>query len=87
MTLEALLRRPQSGAPAASALYHDLAAMLQQHRRASRPATAGEWVRRIANLLRVARWGERSNASSLLFQAREAWDRMLDSVASLDLRE
>jgi ATP-dependent helicase/nuclease subunit B len=41
-------------------------------------------VRRIANLLRLARWGERSSASSLLFQAREAWDRMLDGVASLD---
>lgn len=84
MTLETLLRRPQSGAPAASALYHDLSAMLQQHRRASRPAMAGEWVRRITNLLQLARWGERSSASSLLFQAREAWDRMLDSVASLD---
>ena len=84
MTLETLLRRPQSGAPAASALYHDLSAMLQQHRRASRPAMAGEWVRRITNLLQLARWGERSNTSSLLFQAREAWDRMLDSVASLD---
>jgi probable DNA repair protein len=83
-TLEALLRRPQSGAPAASALYHDLTAMQQQHRRASRPAMAGEWVRRIAHLLRLARWGERSSASSLLFQACEAWDRMLDSVASLD---
>jgi ATP-dependent helicase/nuclease subunit B len=84
MRLEALLRRPQSGAPAASALYHDLAAMQQQHRRAARSATAGEWIRRIANLLRVARWGERTNASSLLFQAREAWERMLDSLASLD---
>jgi ATP-dependent helicase/nuclease subunit B len=83
-TLETLLRRPQSGLPAATVLYHDLAAMQQQHRSASRPAMAGEWVRRIAYLLRLARWGERSSASSLLFQAREAWDRMLDSVASLD---
>jgi ATP-dependent helicase/nuclease subunit B len=84
LTLETLLRRPQSGAPAASALYHDLTAMLQQHRRASRPAMAAEWARRITNLLRLARWGEHSNTSSLLFQAREAWNRMLDAVASLD---
>jgi ATP-dependent helicase/nuclease subunit B len=87
MTLEALLRRlqnAQNGAPSANALHHDLTAMLQQHRSLSRPAMAGEWTRRIANLLHSARWGERSNASSLLFQAREAWNRMLDSVASLD---
>ena len=92
MTLDALLRRlqnpqfqnAQSGAPAGNALYRDLTAMQQQHRGASRPAMAGEWARRIANLLRFARWGERSSASSLLFQAREAWDRMLDSVALLD---
>jgi probable DNA repair protein len=85
MTLEALLRNPQQGgAPAASALHHDLTAMQQQHRRASRPAMNGEWIRRIANLLHLARWGEPSSASSLLFQAREAWNRMLDNVASLD---
>ena len=58
--------------------------MLQQHRRGPRQATAGEWLRRIARLLQAARWGERSNASSLLFQAREAWERMLEQVASLD---
>jgi ATP-dependent helicase/nuclease subunit B len=84
MSLESFLRRPQSGTQAGNVLYHDLAAMLQQHRRSSRPAMAGEWARRFANLLRVARWGERSNTSSLLFQAREAWTRMLDGVASLD---
>ena len=85
MTLEALLRWPQSGAPAVNSLFHDLGAMLEEHRRVSRrAAAAGEWVRRIANLLRVARWGERSDASSLQFQARQAWNRLLDSVASLD---
>ena len=83
MSLDSFLRRQmQSGAPAAS-LYQDLTAMRRQHRPHSRIG-AGEWVRRIANLLQLARWGERSDASSLLFQAREAWDRMLDSVASLD---
>jgi probable DNA repair protein len=84
MALEALLRWPQSGAPAAQALHHDLAAMLAEHRRAPRRAAAGEWVRRIGNLLRVARWGERSDASSLLFQSHQAWNRLLDSIASLD---
>ncbi len=59
--------------------------MLQQHRRGPRQATAGEWLRRIARLLESARWGERSDASSVLFQAREAWERMLEQVASLDL--
>jgi ATP-dependent helicase/nuclease subunit B len=84
MTLEALLRWPQVGIPAAQSLHRDLAGMLEEYRRTSRRAPAGEWVRRIGNLLRVARWGERSDASSLLFQARQAWDRLLDSVASLD---
>ncbi|MGB9417157.1 MAG: PD-(D/E)XK nuclease family protein [Acidobacteriaceae bacterium] len=84
MALDSFLRRQMpSGAPAAASLYHDLTAMRQQHRPSSR-VSAGEWVRRIAHLLRLARWGEHSSASSLLFQAREAWDRMLDSVASLD---
>jgi probable DNA repair protein len=84
MTLESFLRRPQSGDPSANRLHRDLSAMMQQHRRASRDATPGEWVRRIGVLLRVARWDERTYASSLLFQAREAWDRLLDNVASLD---
>jgi probable DNA repair protein len=84
MTLEAMLRWPQGGAPAAHSLHHDLAAMLAEHRRAPRRAAAGEWVRRIGNLLRVARWGDRSDASSLLFQAHQAWSRLLDNVASLD---
>ena len=84
MTLEALLRWPQSGAPGAHSLHHDLAAMLAEHRRALRRATAGEWVRRVGNLLRAARWGDRSDTSSLLFQAHQAWNRLLDSVASLD---
>jgi ATP-dependent helicase/nuclease subunit B len=84
MTLEALLRWPQGGAPAVNSLHHDLAAMLEEHRRVPRRATAGEWVRRIGNLLRVVRWGERSDASSLLFQALQAWNRLLDNVASLD---
>jgi ATP-dependent helicase/nuclease subunit B len=84
MTLEAFLHRPQRGAPAAHLLHHDLTAMLQEHRRTARRASPGHWVRHIASLLRLARWGERSETSSLLFQAREAWDRMLDRVASLD---
>jgi probable DNA repair protein len=84
MTLEALLHRQRKGTHAADLLYRDLGQMLDRHRRAPRRATAGEWVRHIANLLRSARWGERSDTSSLLFQTREAWDRMLDSVASLD---
>jgi ATP-dependent helicase/nuclease subunit B len=89
MTLEALLRWPhtpagQTGTPAVHSLHHDLAAMLAEHRRAFRRATAGEWVRRIGNLLRAVRWGERSDASSLLFQAHQAWNRLLDNVSSLD---
>jgi ATP-dependent helicase/nuclease subunit B len=85
MTLEALLRWPQGGTLAVNLLFRDLGAMLEEHRRVSRrAAAAGEWVRRIGNLLRVARWGERSDASSLQFQARQAWNRLLDSVASLD---
>jgi ATP-dependent helicase/nuclease subunit B len=84
ITLEAFLHRPQTGTPAARSLHHDLSAMLQEHRRAVRRATAGQWVRHIARLLIAARWGERSDISSLLFQAREAWDRMLDNLASLD---
>jgi probable DNA repair protein len=85
LTLESFLRQPQSGAPAATALHRDLSSMLQQYRRGPRQATAGEWLRRIARLLEAARWGERSDASSVLFQAREAWERMLEQVASLDL--
>lgn len=84
MTLESLLRWPQGGAPAAQSLHHDLAATLAEYRRAPRRAAAGEWVRRIGNLLRVVRWGERSDASSLLFQAHQTWNRLLDTVASLD---
>ncbi len=85
LTLESFLRQPQGGVPAASALHRDLSSMLQLHRRSPRQATAGEWLRRIARLLEAARWGERSDASSILFQAREAWERMLEQVASLDL--
>jgi ATP-dependent helicase/nuclease subunit B len=85
MSLEYFLRHPQQGIPAVRALAHDLAAMLEQHRRSVRDASAGEWVRRIAHLLHIARWGERADASSLLFQAREAWERLLDAVAALDL--
>lgn len=85
LTLESFLRQPQGGVPAVSALHHDLSGMLQLHRRALRQATAGEWLRRIARLLQAARWGERSDRSSILFQAREAWERMLEQVASLDL--
>ena len=57
----------------------------KQHRRyrAAPPLQANGYAAS-RNLLRLARWGERSDASSLLFQAREAWDRLLDSVASLD---
>ncbi|MFL6428922.1 MAG: PD-(D/E)XK nuclease family protein, partial [Acidobacteriaceae bacterium] len=84
MTLEALLRWPQSGTSAVHSLHHDLAAMLAEYRRALRRAAAGEWVRRIGNLLRAVRWGERSDASSLLFQAHQAWKRLLEGVASLD---
>jgi ATP-dependent helicase/nuclease subunit B len=84
LALESFLRQPQGGAPAAVALHRDLTAMLLQHRRSPRQATAGEWLRRIARLLQAVRWGERSNTSSLLFQAREAWERMLEQVASLD---
>jgi ATP-dependent helicase/nuclease subunit B len=80
MTLETLLRHT----PAVNSLHRDLTEMLQQHRRAPRRATAGGWVHRIQNLLRLARWGERSDSSSLLFQASEAWDRLLDNIASLD---
>jgi probable DNA repair protein len=84
MSLESFLRHPQHGFPAVRALAHDLAAMLEQHRRNVRDASPGEWVRRVAHLLHTARWGERADASSLLFQAREAWERLLDAVAALD---
>jgi probable DNA repair protein len=84
MALEALLDRQLKGIPAADLLYRDLGRTLDQHRRSPRRATASGWVRHIANILRSARWGERSDTSSLLFQTREAWERMLDSVASLD---
>ena len=84
ITLEAFLHRPQTGVPAARSLHHNLTAMLQEHRRAARRATAGQWVRHITSLLLTARWSDRSDTSSLLFQARETWDRMLDNVASLD---
>jgi probable DNA repair protein len=85
LTLESFLRQTQGGIAAASALHRDLAAMLQQHRRGPRQAPAGDWLRRITRLLDAVRWGERPDASSLLFQAREAWERMLEQVASLDL--
>lgn len=85
LSLEEFLRHPGHGVPAVRELAHDLAAMLEQHRRPLRDASAGEWVRRIAHLLHTARWAERADASSLLFQAREAWDRLLDTIATLDL--
>ena len=85
LTLESFLRQPHGGAPAASVLHRDLSSMLLLHRRGPRQAAAGEWLRRITRLLEVARWGERSDASSVLFQAREAWERLLEQVASLDL--
>ena len=84
MALESFLRRPQSTAHAVTLLHHDLSSMMKQHRQLSRRSSAGEWVRRITVLLRLARWGEGCDTSSLLFQAREAWDRLLDNVASLD---
>jgi len=84
ITLEAFLHRPQTGVLAARSLHHNLTAMLQEHRRAARRATAGQWVRHITSLLLTARWSDHSNRSSLLFQGRETWDRMLDNVASLD---
>jgi ATP-dependent helicase/nuclease subunit B len=84
LTLESFLRQPQHGIPIVSALYRDLTSMLEQHRRSSQRAGAGEWLRRISWLLRTAQWGARSDGSSLLYQAREAWERMLEQIASLD---
>lgn len=84
LTLESFLREPQAGISAVIELYRDLTAMLQQHRRALQRAGAGEWLRRAARLLQTARWGMHSEESSLLFQAREAWERMLERIASLD---
>src|SRR5262249_15956006 len=51
LTLEAFLHHPQMGIPAAHVLHRDLTAILQEHRRAPRRATAGQWVRHIGNLL------------------------------------
>jgi probable DNA repair protein len=84
MTIENYLRHGQQGRGAVVELARDLRAMAQTHRRAARPALPGEWVDRIGNLLRLAGWGQRSDASSLLYQAQDAWDRLLDLVASLD---
>ena len=60
--------------------------MRTQHQRGPRTTTAGQWVHHTALLLRIARWGEHAQASSLLFQAREAWERLLDQIASLDFQ-
>ena len=84
LTLESFLRVPEGGISAVSDLYHDLTAMLQQYGRPLHRAGVGEWLQRIARLLQTARWGTHSHASSLLFQAREAWERMLEQIASLD---
>jgi probable DNA repair protein len=84
MTLETYLRHGQQGRGPVMELARDLRAVMQTHRRAARPALPGEWVQRIGNLLRLAGWGQRSDASSLLYQAHDAWDRLLDLIASLD---
>ena len=85
LALEALSRQRRSSKEAVASLHNDLSAMLQAHRRGSRAALAGEWVQRIHNLLNVVRWGKHTDASSLLYQSREAWELLLDSVASLDV--
>lgn len=85
MSLPALLRQPRGDAAAVDSLHSDLSRMLVMHRRDSRPALAGQWTQRVRDLLHVAQWGASSDASSLLFQAREAWEALLDTVASLDI--
>jgi ATP-dependent helicase/nuclease subunit B len=84
VSLDTYLRHGQQGRGAVVELGRDLRAMLQTHRGAARPALPGGWAARIGNLLGLAGWGQRSDASSLLYQARDAWDRLLDLVASLD---
>jgi ATP-dependent helicase/nuclease subunit B len=84
ISLESFLRESQSGILAISRLNRDLGAMLQQYRRNSQRTSIGEWLRRIARWLHSARWDAWSDASSLVFQAREAWERMLEQIASLD---
>lgn len=83
-SLDSFLRESPGGIPAINALIHDLSAMQRQHQRNSQRTGIGEWLRRIARLLHTARWDDRSDASSLLFQTREAWERMLEQIASLD---
>jgi len=82
--LRTFLRVPQTGDPVVGALMRDLDAMLQEHSGAPPRASAGEWLRHISRLLRAARWGIPSDASSMLYQARESWERMLDQLATLD---
>ena len=86
MSLDALLRQADARSPAILALRDSLLAMLQTYRRSTRTASAGEWVRRIDAWLRLARWGEVAHASSLLYQAREVWASLLESIASLDFQ-
>ncbi len=83
MTLDMYLRQQPSGSAPKQAA-RAFATMQQQAKRASRLARPGEWTERIQSWLHAAGWGARSEASSLSFQAAEAWDRLLDRIASLD---
>lgn len=87
MALDSLLRHPGASAPAIAPAREQLYAMAQTYRREHRRASATVWVQRIDELLRLAGWGEVANASSLVYQVRQAWDALLETIASLDFEE
>ena len=84
MSLDSLLRQRGASAPAIAPLREQLYGMLQTYRRYSRSASARVWAERIDALLGLAQWGALSHASSLVYQARQAWASLLEVVASLD---
>lgn len=84
MSLDTYLHLHHSGSAPRQAA-RALGAMQQQWKRSYRAsARPGEWVERVQACLRSSGWGSRSEASSLLFQAQEAWDALLDRLAALD---
>ncbi len=84
MSLDSLIRQRGADTAAIAPLRQQFYAMLQTYRRYSRNASASGWAERIDELLGLAQWGAVSDASSLLYQVRQAWGSLLEIVSSLD---
>ncbi len=84
MALDAWLQQSGIRNSAVGPLREQLHRMQSAFRRYRGRATASVWVERIEELLSLAGWGIVANPSSLIFQVRESWGALLESVASLE---